>query len=201
MCRVAITSNGVQYRVMESLLGKLLIASPKLVDPNFRHAVVLMVQHDEQGAMGLILNRPTQTTAREMWAQVQQEGECKTRERLRHGGPCPGPLMLLHTHEHAAQSQILEETDQTPGVFFSTEKQDVEWLIQNAEDDLRVFIGYAGWAPGQLEGELHENAWLTAPVTMEQIFSGQADDWHTLTRTIHQAKYNLRIVPDDPSDN
>jgi len=81
---------------MKSLQGHLLIASPTLLDPNFRKSVVLLVQHNEEGAMGLVLNRPTETKLCEAWTQVA-ETDCASDASLNLGGPCEGPLMALHT--------------------------------------------------------------------------------------------------------
>ena len=74
---------------MKSLQGHLLVASPKLVDPNFFHTVVLLVQHNQEGALGLVLNRPLQTTVQEMWQEVG-ESQCEVDQPLHQGGPCEG---------------------------------------------------------------------------------------------------------------
>src|SRR5690348_8195431 len=99
---------------MESLAGKLLIASSGLMDPNFVQTVILMVQHDENGALGLVLNRPLQTTVKEACEQAL-ETECEVEGYLYQGGPCEGPLMVLSGVETAGQIQVTE------GVHFTTE--------------------------------------------------------------------------------
>src|SRR5205814_2997514 len=81
---------------MKSLQGQLLIASPKLFDPNFFRSVVLLVQHTENGALGLILNHPLEMTIANAWEQVS-EMPCEATGVLHQGGPCDGPLMVLHT--------------------------------------------------------------------------------------------------------
>src|SRR5687768_5273835 len=81
---------------MKSLQGQLLIASPKLFDPNFFRSVVLLVQHTDAGALGLVLNRPLEMTINDAWGQVS-ETPCDATGFLHQGGPCEGPLMVLHT--------------------------------------------------------------------------------------------------------
>ena len=108
---------------MDSLQGKLLIASPRLLDPNFARAVVLMVQHGEEGALGLVLNRPLETSVSDLFEQVL--GAPTAAEGVLHqGGPCKGPLMVLHTHEEAADLTVRD------GVYFSTEREKIESLIK-----------------------------------------------------------------------
>ena len=108
---------------MESLQGKLLIASTTLLDPNFYKAVLLVVQHNEDGALGLILNRPTSTTVAEAWAQVE-DLPCPAQDALYMGGPCEGPLMAVHGHEYTGQIQIISD------LFFSGEVDHLKWLIE-----------------------------------------------------------------------
>src|SRR4051812_22214559 len=97
---------------MKSLQGQILVASPKLVDPNFFHTVVLMVQHNDEGALGLVLNRPLQTTVKEMWEQVDEGTKCGVEGALHQGGPCEGALMVVHGEETCAESEV------TGGIYF-----------------------------------------------------------------------------------
>ena len=76
---------------MAFIQGHLLVASPKLGDPNFFRAVVLLVRHNEEGAFGVVLNRPSNTLLKEVWSNVS-ETPCTTEAVIHHGGPCPGPL-------------------------------------------------------------------------------------------------------------
>ena len=97
--------------VDESLRGHLLIASPKLVDPNFHRTVVLMIQHTDDGALGLVLNRSTGKLLQNIWSEISEK-PCDGELVLHLGGPVPGPLMALHTAEWLSDSEVL------PGVFF-----------------------------------------------------------------------------------
>ncbi len=140
---------------MDSTQGKLLLASPRLADPNFARSVVLMIQHNDQGALGLILNRPLQISVRQ--ACEQSLGEpCEVDGLLHQGGPCEGPLMVLHGNE------MVKDADVLPGVFFTTEKSKIESLLKNQLAVARYFVGYAGWSPGQLEAEMEMESWIVA---------------------------------------
>lgn len=181
-----------------SLDGHFLVASRELLDPNFARSVVLIVRHSEEGAMGLVLNRPTKTSVAEAWKQVS-EAPCPTGGLIHLGGPCRGPLMAIH------QDQELGEIEVVPGVYFCSEPENLERLISKGDDPSRFFIGCAGWGPGQLESEMREDSWLTAPATIEQIFEGPYDIWAQLTRQIYGLKMlsalGITNVPADPSLN
>jgi putative transcriptional regulator len=184
---------------MKSLQGQLLIATPELLDPNFVHTVVLMVQHDHEGALGLILNRPTEMTVRSAWEQVSQ-APCAIEGMIYQGGPCDGPLMVLHGHEDRSQIEVLE------GVHFAAEPDMVEWLIGHADHPSRFVVNYAGWSPGQLESELKTDSWLLAPATPSLVFGETEDLWETLITIQRWAAVGVRslkprLMPTDPSLN
>ena len=134
---------------MNSYQGYLLVASPKLLDPNFHRAVVLIVQHNDEGALGLILNRPIETTIDMVWDQVS-DTPCFASDPLHQGGPCEGTLMVLHGDMSLSETQIV------PGVFFSTDKESVEQLVGGDEDDrpVRFFVGYAGLGRGSTRSRI-----------------------------------------------
>ena len=103
-----------------------------------------MIQHNEEGALGLILNRPLEITVRQACKQSLDE-ECEVDEPLHQGGPCEGPLMVVHGNE------LEKDADVFPGVFFTTEKAKIEALLKQQVALARYFVGYAGWSAGQLE--------------------------------------------------
>ncbi len=185
---------------MNSLQGYLLIASPKLLDPNFNRTVVLIVQHNDDGALGLILNRPIETTIDDVWDQVS-DTPCLSTANLHQGGPCEGTLMVLHGDMSLSDNQVV------PGVFFTTDKDSVEQLVCADEESrpVRYYIGYAGWGPSQLEAELDSDSWLTLPATAEHVFEADENMWNALRRRISlQAVYpwlKAKLIPDDPSVN
>lgn len=183
---------------MSSLQGHLLIASPRLLDPNFRRTVVLLVQHTEQGALGLILNRPTSVPIRQAWQQVSQL-PCQVEEVLRLGGPVEGPLMALHTRPNLSESEVL------PGVYFAVEPKHLTPLVTEPSGPARFYVGYAGWGAGQLESELSEGSWLTPEATPAHVFDNGEDLWERVTREIAAttvySSLNIKHVPTDPSLN
>jgi putative transcriptional regulator len=180
---------------MESTQGKVLLASPRLSDPNFAGSVVLMIQHNDQGALGLILNRPLQISVKQ--ACEQSLGEpCEVEGVLHQGGPCEGPLMVLHGNE------TVKDADVFPGVFFTTEKTKIESLLKTQLGMARYFVGYAGWSPGQLEAEMEVESWLIAEAQPAYVFEDQANLWLTLVRQRLLGQWiDPSKIPDDPSVN
>jgi putative transcriptional regulator len=185
--------------VEQSLQGQLLLASPALMDPNFARSVILIVQHNDEGALGLVLNRPLETTIESAWEQVGEETECNVDGPLFKGGPCEGQVMVLHGQADEAQGQVLED------VYFSAAKDQIERLVAEGEDPIRVFVGYAGWRDGQLEQEMEDGAWLPLPASAERVFADPDGMWEALMGYIARiAKFSFvdpKIIPDDPSLN
>lgn len=183
---------------MTSLQGHFLISGRELVDPNFFRSVVFLLQHNDDGAMGLIVNRPTETTIVEAWEQVF-DTECACDGVLHQGGPCEGPLMVLHNETSIGQMDVI------PGVSLATDKDDIKWLIEKPASPMKFFVGYAGWSAGQLESELACDSWLVTKAQAEQVFNTDQGQWDDLTKRIGRAamfqSLNIRHVPEDPSVN
>jgi putative transcriptional regulator len=182
---------------METLEGQLLIASPQLLDPNFARTVLLLVEHNDQGALGLVLNRPTGKTVQELWKQVG-EAPCENQNPIHLGGPVPGPLMALHAAGNLSEMEIAD------GVYFAAKKQHLDAIVRQ-EGNLKIFVGHAGWGPGQLEGEIEEGAWKTLPARAEDVFASDDDLWLRLmqraTTGVLPQMLHLKHVPPDPSLN
>jgi putative transcriptional regulator len=183
---------------MESLRGHLLVASRKLVDPNFRCTVVLIVQHGEDGALGVILNRPSNASIRDIWSKIS-DTPCECDECLSFGGPVPGPLMAVHTEEACSEVEVV------PGVHFSVQRDNLNQLVTSRGTSLRLFFGHSGWAPGQLESEMEQGSWHTALATANHVFHAADDQWAAVMREIAQSvlfdPLQLGEVPDDPTVN
>jgi len=183
---------------MKSLQGHFLIASPHLADTNFYKGVVLMIKHDDEGAMGLILNRPTENTVAEIWKMVGEE-DVACPQPIFFGGPVSGPLLALHRLKSAAEMEIV------PGIYFAAHKDKLQKLIRQTTKPFRFFTGYAGWAAGQLEDELSAGGWLTAKVNKKLIFQAADSLWEQVTRnigeTILSKAIKVKHVPQDPSLN
>ena len=189
---------------MESpLKGKVLIASQNLLDPNFARAVVLIVQHDENGAMGLIINRALETTVAEAWTQVSSVPYSND-DPLYQGGPCEGPLIVLHRNAAKGQMEIVD------GIWLSTDADAVKAIVDAVVDPVKFFVGYAGWTGMQLETELTEGAWQVAEIDSSLLMSTPQGLWEELQEAARRAlraggglrpAIDPRLIPPDPSVN
>ncbi|MCE9590842.1 MAG: YqgE/AlgH family protein [Planctomycetes bacterium] len=183
---------------MESHQGKLLIASPSLLDPNFHRTVTLLVEHDENGALGLVLNRPTQISVMDLWSKVS-EGGCPYRGLIYHGGPCPGAIFALHTDADCSQAELPD------GVHFTADREHLNRLMGSAEEPIRFFLGYAGWGAGQMESEFAQESWMTLEADRARVFGTSPRAWVDLLRKIEplQAAQIMRreLMDADPSMN
>jgi putative transcriptional regulator len=190
---------------MKSLKGHLLIASATLLDPNFKQAVVLIVQHSAQGALGLVLNRPLELTIRQAAEQVLGT-PCAADGPLHHGGPCESMLAVVHSVSSEDDDEQDDDEQQVlPNLFFTTDRPRIERLLQLPDLDdtnAKFFVGYAGWGPQQLEGEMETGSWLTAPARPTHIFSPPEPLWLRVTTEINLSKYiHPSRIPPDPRLN
>lgn len=182
---------------MNSLQGQFLIASPHLTDENFYRSVIFMVNHDDEGAVGLVLNRPLITPMQEIWAELQVDAESGKKIFL--GGPVPGPILVLHADPELGESSIIE------GVYLATQKHHVQQVLAQAELPQRIIVGYSGWGPGQLEREIRGGGWLNYPADADSVFSERDDLWEHMVHCVGQQIMSNRIKgirrPDDPRCN
>jgi len=181
---------------MASLRGKLIVAGPKLYDPNFHRTVVLICEHTDDGALGLIVNRPTPV---EVGDAVPELGELLgPTDRLFAGGPVqPQSIVLLAELEDPPEEALMVTGD----VGLVLQGVDLEDLAAMARRG-RAFLGYAGWGPGQLEDELAEEAWIIEPPTREEIFTLDPTDlWAAVLRRKGHRYALLATMPPDPSLN
>jgi len=149
--------------------GTLLVASPELTDPNFARSVVLVLRHDENGAIGVVLNRPTNLVPAVVFPEVA-DGIGDYAGRLFRGGPItPTRLLFLVRGLAAATVSGPEVLDK---VFLSIEAESLADMVRLAEgtDELRLYAGHAAWVPGQLEAEIGAGGWQIMPGTPELVF-------------------------------
>jgi putative transcriptional regulator len=180
---------------VESLRGHLLLSTASLWDPNFRKTIVLIGHHDEQGAVGVVLNRPSGVTVAEAvpaLADLVPFGE-----PLFIGGPVqPEAAVVLVEFEDPSRAEILA----LGSIGFLPEEAGPEDVggIRRA----RVFSGYSGWGPGQLEAELEEGSWLVEPALPEDVFCEHPERlWDRVLRRKGRDFAILRTMPVDPSQN
>jgi len=182
---------------MESLRGALLIAAPSLVDPNFHRTVVLVTEHTEEGAMGLVLNRPTETRVAD--AAPELEPLTGPEERVHQGGPVqPRAVVVLAEFADPAHAAHIVLGD----VGFVRADADLETTGLETRRG-RVYAGYAGWAPGQLERELEDDGWIVVERPLpDELFSPDPDGlWHDVLRRQGGHLALIARMPLDPSLN
>jgi putative transcriptional regulator len=181
---------------MESVRGQLLVAGPALLDPNFWRTVVLVVEHNEDGALGLVLNRPSETTVGDAvpeLAAVVQDGE-----HLFIGGPVqPSAVIVLAQFEDPSEAALLAFDD--VGVLGTgPSPEHVTAGIRTG----RAFLGHAGWGPGQLDGELERGDWILEPARFDDAFAVAARGLWSDVLTRKGGSYALVArMPSDPSMN
>jgi putative transcriptional regulator len=180
----------------ESLCGQLLLASPALMDPNFRRAVILVGVHSEEGAMGVVLNRPSEVTVGEAVPQLEQT--VAEREPVYVGGPVqPSSIVFL-----------AEFLDPTPAgllvvgrIGFPAPDAGIEELAE-ATARRRVFAGYAGWGEGQLDAELDQGDWIAHSAIPDDVFCDEPEDlWSSVLTRMGGSYALIARMPADPSVN
>jgi putative transcriptional regulator len=189
--------HGTGYKTgIDSLRGQLLIAGATLPDPNFARTVVLICQHSEEGALGLVLNRRGELVigdvAPELAELVGEEAVIDS------GGPVqPDALLVLGEFEDASYAG-LAIVGAVGLVGDGSEIADLVGVTRRT----RAFAGYAGWGPGQLDAELERDDWFVAPAGVDDIFDPDADElWR---RVLERKGGHFALVarmPIDPSVN
>jgi putative transcriptional regulator len=174
--------------------GQLLVAGPALLDPNFHRTVVLVCDHDENGAMGLVLNRPSPIPA----DQAIPELELGPEEKLWVGGPVQTTAVVVLA-DFASDEQPALRVDGDVGLVLP--EADLE-RVATAVRRARAFLGYAGWGPDQLEGELERDDWIVADFAPDDAFT--EDPEHLWSKVLGRkgGQYALlATMPPDPSVN
>lgn len=180
---------------MQSLKGQLLIAGPSLLDPNFRRTVVLVGEHTDEGALGVVLNRASEATVEDA---VPELAALIDDEALVHvGGPVqPSAIVVVADFADPEQAGALI----LDSVGFLPAEVDPDAIGELHR--VRVFAGYAGWGPGQLDEELDEGSWIVAPALAEDVFTGDPEElWSDVLRRKGGPFQVLALMPPDPSAN
>jgi putative transcriptional regulator len=183
---------------VSSLTGRLLVAAPALADPNFDRAVVLLLDHDDEGSLGVILNRPTPVVVEdilESWAARAGEPGVVFQG---------GPVAL-----DSALGVAVIPGDEGPlgwrrvyGAIGLVDLEAPPELLGGALGSLRIFAGYAGWGPGQLEDELQDGAWYVVESEPGDVSSPRPEGlWRSVLRRQRNELAMFATYPDDPSMN
>ncbi|WP_425397910.1 YqgE/AlgH family protein [Aeoliella sp.] len=185
---------------MAFIAGKLLVASRTLRDPNFARTVVLMLEHSEEGALGVVLNRPSPKTVCEVWESLGED-LVDNDEFVYLGGPVPGPLVALHAIEELGEKRII------PGVYMSVQRDVIQQLVHTPDTRLRLYSGHSGWGGGQLEDELEAGGWHVTPAVTDDVF-GDTEFDHLWNQVLERIAINIMLpgvspdeLPPDPSMN
>jgi putative transcriptional regulator len=179
---------------VDSLQGKLIVSSPSLNDPNFRKTVVLIAHHDEEGALGLVLSRPSDIAASD--AVPVLGGLPGAEDPVFVGGPVQMDAFLVLAE--------FEDVDQAAapimdGVgFMPADAEPGDLAIKR----VRLFVGYSGWGSGQLEDELEEDSWIVVDAVAADAFADDPDDlWRTVLQRKGGAFSLMENMPFDPGLN
>ncbi len=150
---------------MSELAPGLLIAVPQMDDPNFARSVVLLVEHSDAGAMGIVINQPSEIALSAI-GKEQGIGVHKGAGPAYIGGPVQRERgFLIHRRAEVPDSLALQD-----GVFLSVSTESLKELLEGEPNAYRLCLGYAGWGAGQLEREMVAGGWLNSQVSAERIF-------------------------------
>jgi len=182
--------------------GQLLIATPRLVDPNFERTVVLLLDHDESGTLGVVLNRPSPVPVGEILQDWQ--GLVAEPGVLFHGGPV-GTDSALAVASIPAGHDPADDPVGFRRLFDDTGIVDLDTpteLLDDAISRLRIFAGYAGWGDGQLVAEIDEGSWYVVPMETGDVFGASPDGlWSRVLRRQPGVLAWVSTRPADPSMN
>jgi len=179
------------------LKGSLLLDGGKLRGSFFNRTVVLICQHDSEGAFGLVLNRPSENTVGDML--VANLPETMKKETLYLGGPVqPAAMSYLHTDSFVPDANVFPNLNLGHSLDSLVELSE----SYSSTQKIRVYAGYSGWSPGQLEDEMKRQAWLTHPASLDLIFNTDPTQlWQALLREMGWQYRLLAGAPEDLSWN
>ena len=187
----------------DAIAPGLLLAVPQMEDPNFARTVVLMIQHGREGSLGLVVNRPTDLRLADAMRDAEIDWPARPDQVVWHGGPVDagpdGPQGLILHHPGRTLDGLPRDDDAGRAVTngngrahpdfclypFPPEDDAVALLAAEPPENVRLYVGHAGWGPGQLESELLQDAWLIAPADPFLVFHTPPDRmWETAIRSL-----------------
>lgn len=181
-----------------SLTGRLLIATPVLDDPNFARAVVLLLDHDDDGALGIVLNRPSEVEVQQAidpWAELAAGPAV-----IFGGGPVePDAIVALG---RSRPGMLPDQVEPLVGDVRLIDLSADPVLVAAEVSQIRIFAGYAGWAPGQLEAEIDAGAWFAVEARSDDVVTPHPEHlWRTVLRRQRDDLALFATFPRDPSLN
>ncbi len=189
---------------MDLPLGKgvFLVATPSLRDPNFRQTVVLLCEYGPDGALGVVVNRPTEISITEVLPQIPVlEGHNHV---VFSGGPVQRNHLLILYRLYRLTEEPTDTHHIFDGVYLVGNMDALERIIKypNPQQNFRAFMGYSGWEPGQLENEMKTRSWLTIPADSVSMFERDHTQlWPNILRSLGEPYDFYANMPMDPSLN
>jgi len=181
---------------VDSLKSQLLVASPQLGDPNFSRTVVLITEHNAEGAMGVVLNRPAATTVAE--AAPELEALVPPGDDVYVGGPVQPSSVIVLAEFRATMENAVPVFGSVGFVGAGSDPGDLAAAVSRA----RVFAGFAGWTTGQLETELGRDDWFLEPARADDVFSPAPEElWSDVLQRKGGEYALVARMPVDPSLN
>ncbi len=160
-----------------------------------------MLEHSHEGALGVVLNRPSPKTVDDVW-QSLGEDPVDNLDPVFLGGPVPGPIIAVHATEELGEKPVM------PGVYMSVQKDVIEQLVRTPDTRLRLYSGHSGWGGGQLEDELKAGGWHTADACTHDVFNTADEIDHLWQRVLERIALEIMLpgipkddLPPDPSWN
>lgn len=180
--------------------GRLLLATPPMDDPNFDRTVIYIIEHRDDGALGVVLNRPSGETLGDpldRWSDLQAEPAS-----VFMGGPVEPDALIALALANRPVDEPSDELSPVSGRVVSADLTTDPALIAGLVGSVRIFRGYAGWGPGQLEGEIDTGSWLVLDAEPTDVFATDPGDlWRDVLRRQSGRLAWLSTAPDDLSSN
>ena len=182
---------------LKAKAGRLLVSEPFMQDPYFKRSVILLTEHTENGSFGLIINKPIP-----MYLNEAIENAPEFDSRLSLGGPVQKET--LH-YLHQLGDKIPNSTEVMDGVFWGGDFETIKDLIESGDiqpGDIRLFVGYSGWAEGQLDSEMKSKSWIVAKADKNLLFSEKSENlWASILEKMGGNYAYMVNLPEDPRLN
>ena len=184
----------MEEKVIES--GKFLLSEPFMADPHFKRSVVLLCEHDKEGSVGFIVNKPLDTKIEDVMPIFDNlDLPC-------HYG---GPVGVDSLHFLHRLSDLDGAKEVVPGLFWGGNFEALRLLVQSGQvtdEDIKFYLGYSGWSPGQLETEMEKNSWILAEAGMSDLFNSDMGSlWKDILTKLGGEYKMMSNFPEDPSLN
>lgn len=174
----------------------MLIADPFLTDPNFARSVIILCEHSEEGSVGFVINRSTSATLGDLLPDIYTPAL---------GVSQGGPVQMDTLHMLHRMPDAFGGNEVVPGVYWGGSYQTLQQLAVTTDfhpSDLKLFVGYSGWSPGQLEKEVSEGSWLVADLSQEILFETETQDmWKRSIKLLGREYAYLANMPLHPQLN